>query len=75
MGRKLPAFVAVRPCLVHERAVCCWSTPYPDWEKRPQWCAPGGGVEKAVLCLINLIREVYEETGRRIHVGTALSGQ
>ncbi len=34
------------------------------------WCAPGGGVERGTSLPENLIREVYEETGLTIRVGT-----
>ncbi|MGR3520338.1 MAG: NUDIX domain-containing protein, partial [Roseovarius sp.] len=34
------------------------------------WCAPGGGVEAHTSLPENLMREVYEETGLVIAVGT-----
>jgi 8-oxo-dGTP diphosphatase len=34
------------------------------------WCAPGGGVELGSSLPDNLIREVYEETGLTVAVGT-----
>lgn len=34
------------------------------------WCAPGGGVEAGTSLPDNLIREVFEETGLTVTVGT-----
>lgn len=33
------------------------------------WCAPGGGAQVGHSLHDNLIREVWEETGLRVHVG------
>ncbi|WP_448326846.1 NUDIX domain-containing protein [Sulfitobacter sp. M13] len=60
--------LAVRAVLVHDGRLLLVNA-YPDG-KSDLMCAPGGGVEKGSSLPDNLIREVYEETGLRIHVGT-----
>ncbi len=42
---------------------------YPDG-KSDLWCAPGGGAEPGTSLPDNLVREVYEETGLTIAVGS-----
>lgn len=39
-------------------------------EQSDLWCAPGGGAEPGTSLPDNLSREVFEETGLRISVGT-----
>ena len=42
---------------------------FPD-RRSDLWCAPGGGVETGASLHDNLMREVYEETGLQVAVGT-----
>lgn len=60
--------LAVRAVLLHQDRlllVNAWADP-----KRDLWCAPGGGVEPGQSLPDNLKRELMEETGLTIDVGT-----
>ncbi len=60
--------LATRAVLLHENRlllVNAWANQASDL-----WCAPGGGVEKGSSLPDNLKREVHEETGLTIEVGT-----
>lgn len=59
--------VAVRAVLMHRDRLLLVNA-YPD-DQSPLMCAPGGGVEPGTSLPDNLRREVFEETGLRIHVG------
>ncbi len=60
--------LAVRAVIVHKDRLLLVNA-YPDG-KSDLMCAPGGGVEIGASLPENLAREVYEETGLLIDVGT-----
>lgn len=60
--------VAVRAILMHEGRLLLVNA-YPD-KHLSLMCAPGGGVERGASLPDNLKREVFEETGLQIDVGS-----
>lgn len=60
--------LAVRAIIMHENRLLLVNA----WPagKSDLMCAPGGGVERGNGLPANLIREVYEETGLEVTVGT-----
>ena len=63
-----PPRVAVRGVLVHEDRlllVNAWAD-----HRLDLWCAPGGGVEAHSSLPDNLAREIHEETGLTVKVGS-----
>lgn len=60
--------LATRAVLLHEDRLLLVNA-FPG-EQSDLWCAPGGGVERGSSLPDNLAREVHEETGLRIKVGT-----
>lgn len=60
--------LAVRAVILHENHLLLVNA-YPDGQS-DLMCAPGGGVEIGASLPDNLIREVFEETGLRIKVGS-----
>lgn len=60
--------LAVRAIIMHENRLLLVNA-WPDG-KSDLMCAPGGGVERGSALPDNLRREVYEETGLHIEVGT-----
>ncbi len=63
-----PVRLAVRALILHENRLLLVNA-WPDGQS-DLWCAPGGGVEPNRSLPDNLIREVHEETGLTIAVGT-----
>lgn len=62
-----PPRLAVRAVLLHEGRLLLVNA----WKgKTHLWCAPGGGVEPHSSLPDNLRREVYEEAGLTVKVGT-----
>ena len=66
MPQKTPR-LAVRGIIVFQGRVLLVNA-WPDGRSR-LLCAPGGGVEPGSSMPDNLAREIYEETGLRVHVG------
>ncbi|MBN2905960.1 MAG: NUDIX hydrolase [Rhodobacteraceae bacterium] len=67
MSTALPR-LAVRALILHQNRlllVNAWPAGVSDL-----WCAPGGGVERGQSLPENLMREVHEETGLQVAVGT-----
>ena len=65
---KRPVRIAARALiLVQDRLLLV--NAYPGGQS-DLWCAPGGGVESNTSLPDNLIREVHEETGLTVAVGT-----
>ncbi|MCQ0970386.1 NUDIX hydrolase [Paracoccus sp. TK19116] len=62
--------LAVRAAIVHEDRLLMVNA-YPG-DKSDLWCLPGGGVEPGQSLPENLVREVAEETGLTITVGTPI---
>ncbi|KZY40966.1 NUDIX hydrolase [Roseovarius sp. HI0049] len=60
--------LAVRAVIVEDGRLLLVNA-YPG-EQSALWCAPGGGVEEHSSLEDNLVREVYEETGLTISVGS-----
>jgi 8-oxo-dGTP diphosphatase len=60
--------VAVRAVLIHQNRLLLVNA-YPDGIS-DLMCAPGGGVQRGTSLPDNLRREVFEETGLKISVGT-----
>ena len=59
--------IAVRAIVMHDGKLLLVNA----WKGRTHlWCAPGGGAEAHASLPDNLIREVHEETGLNITVGT-----
>jgi 8-oxo-dGTP pyrophosphatase MutT (NUDIX family) len=67
MRQKTPR-LAVRAVIVHDGKLLLVNA-WPDGKSK-LLCAPGGGVEPGSALPDNLVREVYEETGLHISVGT-----
>lgn len=67
MKRALPRLAARAVILQDNRLLIVNAYPPGGTEL---WCAPGGGVEPHASLPDNLIREVYEETGLTIRVGS-----
>lgn len=63
-----PPRLATRALILHDQRLLLVNA-YPAG-KSDLWCAPGGGVEPHSSLPDNLIREVYEETGLTVTVGT-----
>ena len=59
--------LAVRAIIVEDDRLLLVNA-FPDGQS-PLMCVPGGGVEVGSSLPDNLAREVFEETGLRIHVG------
>jgi ADP-ribose pyrophosphatase YjhB (NUDIX family) len=60
--------LAVRALILHQNRlllVNAWGGGISDL-----WCAPGGGVERGTSLPENLMREVHEETGLEVAIGT-----
>ena len=70
-----PAYMMKRPVRIAARALILLQdrlllvNAYPGGQS-DLWCAPGGGVEPNTSLPDNLIREVHEETGLTVAVGT-----
>jgi ADP-ribose pyrophosphatase YjhB (NUDIX family) len=60
--------LATRAVILHENRLLLVNA-YQD-PGSTLWCAPGGGVEAGASLPDNLAREVHEETGLRVRVGT-----
>ncbi|WP_095588503.1 NUDIX domain-containing protein [Actibacterium ureilyticum] len=60
--------LAARAVILHENRLLLVNA-YPGGQS-DLWCAPGGGVARGHSLPDTLTREVYEETGLRIDVGT-----
>jgi 8-oxo-dGTP diphosphatase len=60
--------LAVRALILHQNRLLLVNA-FPGG-KSDLWCAPGGGVEPGASLPDNLIREVHEETGLIVAVGT-----
>jgi ADP-ribose pyrophosphatase YjhB (NUDIX family) len=60
--------LAVRALILHQDRLLLVNA-YPGGTS-DLWCAPGGGVEPGASLPDNLIREVHEETGLTVNVGT-----
>ena len=60
--------VAVRGIILHENRLLLVNA-YPGHES-DLWCAPGGGAEPGQSLPDNLIREIAEETGLAVSVGS-----
>ena len=65
--RRFPR-LAVRALILHQDRLLLVNA-YPGGQS-DLWCAPGGGVETGASLPDNLAREVHEETGLTITVGT-----
>jgi len=63
-----PPRLAVRAIIMHENRLLLVNA-WPEG-KSDLMCAPGGGVERGSALPDNLAREVFEETGLKIAVGT-----
>lgn len=68
MTPSTPPRLAVRAIIMHENRLLLVNA-WPDG-KSDLMCAPGGGVERGSALPDNLVREVFEETGLAIEVGT-----
>lgn len=65
--------LAARAIILHENRLLMVNAYGPEATgpvARDLWCAPGGGVERGASLPDNLRREVHEETGLTIKVGT-----
>jgi len=60
--------LAARALILQDNALLLVNA-FPDG-RSDLWCAPGGGVETGASLHDNLMREVYEETGLQVAVGT-----
>ncbi len=60
--------IAARGVVIHDNRVLLVNA-YPDGQS-DLWCAPGGGQEPGTSLPETVIREVFEETGLTIKVGT-----
>lgn len=67
---KRPTRLATRALILHQDKLLLVNA-YPGG-RSDLWCAPGGGVESGTSLHANLIREVHEETGLTVAVGTPL---
>ena len=65
--RSAPPRLAVRGILIEEGRLLLVNA----WRGRTHlWCAPGGGVEPHTSLPDNLAREIHEETGLSVRVGS-----
>lgn len=64
----MPIRLAVRAVILHEDRLLLVNA-YPGGQS-DLWCAPGGGAEPGMSLPENLMREIHEETGLSIGVGT-----
>jgi len=65
--------LAARAIILHENRLLMVNAYGPEATgpvSQDLWCAPGGGVERGASLPDNLRREVHEETGLTIKVGT-----
>jgi 8-oxo-dGTP diphosphatase len=67
MSRR-PTRLATRALILHEDRLLLVNA-YPGG-RSDLWCAPGGGVESGSSLPTNLAREVHEETGLTVSVGS-----
>jgi 8-oxo-dGTP diphosphatase len=67
MSRR-PTRLATRALILHQDRLLLVNA-YPGG-RSDLWCAPGGGVESGASLPDNLMREIHEETGLRISVGS-----
>jgi 8-oxo-dGTP diphosphatase len=67
MSRR-PTRLATRALILHQDRLLLVNA-YPGG-RSDLWCAPGGGVESGASLPENLMREIYEETGLRVDVGS-----
>lgn len=65
---KKPIRIAARALILHDDRLLLVNA-YPAG-KSDLWCAPGGGAEAGASLPANLMREVAEETGLTVAVGT-----
>ena len=64
----MPIRLSTRAVIVHDNRLLLVNA-FPG-DRSDLWCAPGGGAEIGQSLPDNLAREVYEETGLTIAVGT-----
>jgi 8-oxo-dGTP diphosphatase len=67
MSRR-PIRLAARALILHEDRLLLVNA-YPGG-RSDLWCAPGGGMESGASLHDNLMREIFEETGLRVQVGS-----
>lgn len=67
MARRAPR-VATRALILQDDRLLLVNA-YPGGRSN-LWCAPGGGAESGASLPVNLAREVHEETGLTVEVGT-----